>query len=230
MHLVHGLILALFLLSAGTTMAQEKGSLTDEFKGMSAKERSRIAKQEIADAQQDLVFQGSMARADSLARARQHELALEEYRKARGMRPYNVLPKVRIQDLEVLIAKQAAERSEVADDTTGSAVPPAPEPREVPRNVVVPVEKTRPVQREASPVNVAPRSPDPEPEVSDVPADGMVERNYREGRAIVTERTLVTEGKAVVYKRVGHPWGEVYYFKDGEAVPERIWKETFWGQ
>ena len=53
------------------------------------------------------------------------------------------------------------------------------------------------------------------------------ERIYKEGRAVVVERSTSVEGKAVIFRKVLHPWGEVMYFRDGASIPERIWIETF---
>ena len=42
--------------------AQDRGSLTDDFPGMSAKERARIAAKENAEAAKDAVYQALMTR------------------------------------------------------------------------------------------------------------------------------------------------------------------------
>jgi hypothetical protein len=70
-------------------------------------------------------------------------------------------------------------------------------------------------------------------EAGPVPIDrptGLEERTYKEGRAVVLERRLTTNGHDEIYRQVTHPWGEVMYFKDGLAVPARVWNEAFSGR
>jgi len=110
--------------------AQDRGSLTAEFARMSAKERARIAAKETDEAAKDAAFQAVMARAEQAFREGRYDDALHGYEEARVMRPYNVYPKVKIEDLRVLIAKRAA-----AIDTVPPAredLPPAPHPVEEP--------------------------------------------------------------------------------------------------
>ena len=111
--------------------AYGQNSLTDEFEGMSAKQRTQVAKQEQEVAANDPVFQKLMQEADSLARSRSYGAALDRYREARRQRPYNVRPKVRIQDLEDLIAKAAMEQAD-------EPIPAVPEAIHVPDDVASP--------------------------------------------------------------------------------------------
>jgi hypothetical protein len=60
-----------------------------------------------------------------------------------------------------------------------------------------------------------------------VQPDGLQERTYKEGNAVVLERRLVKEGRETIYRRVNHPWGAVVYFEDGLAIPARRWAEVF---
>ena len=53
------------------------------------------------------------------------------------------------------------------------------------------------------------------------------ERVYMEAGATVIERTVEDEGRNVVYKKVVHPWGQTFHFKDGLAISEREWKGRF---
>ena len=225
-----------FLTLSMVVQAYGQNSLTDDFEGMSAKQRSQVAKQEQEDAANDLVFQKLMHDADSLARSRSYEAALDRYRQARRQRPYNVRPKVRIQDLEDLIAKAAVEQA-------AEPVPPVPEVSlDVPEEVPAPMPVEQEPRPEVTPVTEAPGSrPVPErvvpagsePAVRPAAAEptrvlenGLHERTLREGQAIVIERTVVMDGNTTIYRKVKHPWGAIYYFKDGEPVSERIWTES----
>ena len=60
--------------------------------------------------------------------------------------------------------------------------------------------------------------------------DGLQERTFVEGRAIVIERRLVRGGVEAVFRKVSHPWGQVVHFRDGNAISEREWTSVFGGQ
>lgn len=240
-----GLLACLVWLWPGDATGQtERGSLTEAFPGLTAKERSRIAKQEEADAKADTAFQRLMAEGEAEARAGRIEEALSTYRKARSVRPYNVYPKVRIQDLEALLAQRGAEPAPAATPVP-AAVPLAPEPAPVPpvRSAPAPAPQ-RPATTTATtaepPVRSAPvRQPvhtsakpaatSPPPARTENLPDGIQEREYREGNAFVTERTVTTNGRSIVYKRVVHAWA-TYHFEDGKPIDERVWRERFGGR
>ena len=57
--------------------------------------------------------------------------------------------------------------------------------------------------------------------------DGLQERSFVEGRAVVLERRVVKEGVEAVYRKVTHPWGQVVHFRDGIAISEREWEAAF---
>jgi hypothetical protein len=159
------------------------------------------------------------------------------YEKARALRPYNVYPKVKIEDLNALLAKQAAAAPEedtdappvepVATKSTGTelAVPTAPFPAPAPTAIQVPppTETSVTPKIEEKPTITPPRE-EPTPLKK---AKGDIERRYKEGNAFVIERTVTVDGHLVVYKRVYHSYGQVFYFENGRAVDERVWKARF---
>jgi hypothetical protein len=220
-------------------MAQRDSSLTQDFAKLSAKERARIAAREEQDAAADTAFQARMKQAELRFQQGAFQDALSLYRQARSMRPYNVHPKVKIQDLEALVARQQAAEPLPAPV---SVIEP-PEPTGLPAPTVEPIV--------AEPAVVAPSLPrtDPAPVTSAPPkevierprvpvaqkaelpsppiVDGTQERTFKEGRAVVLERQVVQDGHASIWRMVTHPWGEVVYFKDGDPVPARTWKEQF---
>jgi hypothetical protein len=231
--------------------AQVDTSLTREFAGMSAKERSRLARKESEEAAQDAAFQAVMRDAEALFTAQRYDDALVRFEEARRMRPLNVYPKVKIQDLQALIAKRNADR-EAAQDTT---FPPTTPPQEMipSEQVPTPQPSTDPVPATPPVVQPTPRDtvmppparkqeaprPEPRPDRT-VPAtatpvvtpaptlpDGQQERTYKEGNAVVLERRLVKDGRETIYRRVNHPWGAVVYFEEGLAIPARRWAEVF---
>ena len=226
--------------------------MTTDFSRLSARERTRIARQEAEEAARDGAFQALMAHADELFRQQRYEDALERYQEARRMRPYNVYPPVKIQDLQALIARREAERSpeppplpapaplQVSDGPVGDDRPDAHQDEVVPVPVPIPATQstTPPAGREPSSPAVptdrvplqGPRRPAPDrPSVHAAPLHQAeaTERTYREGRAIVLERWRMEEGRAVEYRKVAHPWGEVVHFRDGRAISARAWEEAF---
>ena len=217
---------------------QDGESLTDEFPDLSAKERSRIAKREAVEASRDVAFQAVMRTADGLFQEQRYQEALERYKEARRMRPYNVHPKVKVQDLQALLEQRSAAAVGGAGEEDDLPIPPIQERDTVVREAerpevgtIAPVEVVRPnVDRRPpvrSPADMAvpgPRLPEPS---TPSRQEGLEERRYREGRADVLERRVTSDGQTVTYKRVRHPWGAVFHFKDGEAISNTAWDQVF---
>ncbi|MFZ1685873.1 MAG: hypothetical protein WAU70_00510 [Flavobacteriales bacterium] len=232
------LLLSTFVIAtASSVFAQEDASLTKEFAGLSAKERSKLAKQEVEDAAKDEVFKGMMDQAEVAFKAGRFDEARQHYADARERRPLNVYPKVKLEDLDVLIAKRAAEE---AARTVAAAPPPvvqrmdtAPAPlvitatkviNDAPAPVVIMKEAIPPDAPPPAPVKTVQKSAVEQPLPTPL-TEG--ERTYMEGNAKVLEITVNENKRMVVYKKVKHPWNQVYYFKDGESVGQRVWQERF---
>lgn len=241
-------LFSLFLiLSVVTGWAQGDSSLTRDFEHLSAKERARIAKKEQEESAKDPRYQAMMTEAEDLFRKQQYDDALVRYQEARNLRPLNVYPKVKIQDLQALIAKRDAEMMArtkvqaqppvpilVPPDTASKAAPPvtmevvavkevAPLPKPDTTKAVVRPKQATVVAKE-QPRKVTTTAP-VEP-VKAAGPDGVEERMYMEGRAVVLERKITNHGHIEVFRKVTHPWGQVNYFRDGIAISERVWKET----
>lgn len=251
------IILVLVLLQGMLCIAQRDSSLTDDFPKMSAKLRSKIAAKEQAEAANDAVFQELMRTAGDHFRNKEYRTALDVYRQARKRRPYNVHPKVKIHDLEALIAKEEAPKQPTPIETgpEPSSVPikkapatepspspiktgPPPDPIQVPeikveaeRNADQPEEaKPRPVQK-ITPKRPAPVGPTPgkaERKPIEQHQDLPIgERIFKEGTAVVTERVIEIESRVQVWRKVSSSWGEVRYFVDGIPTTLRDWEEVF---
>jgi len=248
---IRGSLLFLLLLATGGLFAQDT-SLTRDFARLNAKERARIAKQEQEGATNDVRYQEVMTRAEKAFQERRFEDALQLFKEARAVRPYNVYPKVKIQDLQALLDKRAAAAAEIERASVvvpeperpkevESPPPPiehAPKPevgvppvteQQVPVVTPIPTPTPNPVvertQRDETPVRPAPTPV--KVEHKDQVADGVEERVLREGRAVVLERRVTTNGHTEVFRRVSHPWGDVVHFKDGQPIPARAWTDTF---
>jgi hypothetical protein len=233
--------------------AQRDGkSLTKDFSKLSAKERSRIAEQETREAALDSGYQRVMHTADLAFQQERYEDALAAFQEARKLRPYNVYPKVKIQDLQALIKKKKEEAADQAAETPRTNPTPKPDPEPapaaIPASPQIPEEHPAPA---AEPADIAP-APQPSAEKPDtqrslpapVPpphqpatiqdpkaaAPPPGERIYKEAGAVVTERTVPDDGRIVTYKKVVHPWGQTFYFREGRAIPSRVWEERFNGE
>lgn len=238
------LIVLLFGLVAPVCVVAQPDQLTDEFSKLSPKERARIAKEEDANAAADAPFQALMAKAEELFRAKDFDGAMAVFKEARTLRPYNVYPKVKIEDLRVLIAKRDAEQASQAPpppppepvivqgspDPAPVKVEAEPTPTRVepePLRAPAPVKHSEPTHRPTPVVTKPTEKPvervaqhDPEPES---PLEEG-ERVYREGRSIVVETAASEDGRIIIYKKVSHPWGEEHFFREGLTISERAYK------
>lgn len=216
---------------SGPALAQ--GELTKDFGKLSAKERSRIAARENLEAAADSGYQALMHQADLSFQAGQYEAALAHYEQARTLRPYNVYPKVKIEDLQAMIRRRDAEQAApaplpaaTAEAPLEEAPPAAPVPSPVPASTEVPP----PVR----PVPVPPPAPTPRPvagtppESASPPAPAhLSERVYMEAGAVVIERIVREENRTETWRRVAHAWGGTFYFKDGLAISQFQWDQRF---
>ncbi|MEZ4758007.1 MAG: hypothetical protein R2817_14360 [Flavobacteriales bacterium] len=253
----HALLTLFMLVQAPLVLAQRDSSLTSAFARMSARERARVAREEEVAAAADPAFQALMQQGEEHFRAALYDEALASFQRARSMRPLNVHPKVKIQDLEALIARQqqaaaepspvevpvpALERPTVAPSDGGPPPVIAPSPPHEEQHAGPPAGTQEPVEAHPLPVTPMPtdgRSGGPEERVvtpppavrANVQAAPQEEgvRIFREGRAVVEERVVQEGDRLVAWRKVVHPWGEVVHFRDNEAVPARRWQERFGG-
>jgi hypothetical protein len=232
---------------------KDENSLTDEFPELSAKQRSRIAAKETEEAAQDKEYQRLMEAGEAAFRAGRLEEALGHYEAARVLRPYNVYPKVKIEDLKTMLKVRrpvaadtvvAAPSLTVQEQTPAPIAAPPPSPAQ-PAPVtasekpiappVTPVVTPPTEKRPEKPATRLPEKPKQRPVPVEEPSprkapDGLEERRYQEGRAFVIERTIAVEGRAMIYKQVSHPTGQVFYFEDGRSVDARVWQARFNGR
>lgn len=52
---------------------------------------------------------------------------------------------------------------------------------------------------------------------------GVTETVEKQGNKTITNRIVVQGDKGNAYRKVEHDWGGIFYFKNGEAVTERVW-------
>lgn len=243
--LITFLLVAVFQLSA---TAQE------EFAELSSKERISIAKEEEREAKKDAEFQKTMQEGHELFMQKHYLKAIRKYEKAQERRPYNVYPKVIISDIELsmadtLVTLRAAEELELPQE---KPEPNKPETKPVQKEVKPESDpnqridewerqerERRQKERDAREREAAEREiekanvegletlsiDDYQRELGSKFPTGVTETISKEGNKTITKRIVVKDGKGNEYKKVTHNWGGVFYFKNGEAVTERVWKQ-----
>jgi len=90
-----------------------------------------------------------------------------------------------------------------------------------PKDEVIPKKDiTQPRQEpKSTPISKAPSD-------TEIDLEDRVDKEvYKEANAVITKLTVVRSGNVDVYKKVYHQWGSVFYFKNGLAVTERMWKD-----
>lgn len=236
------------------------GTLTTGFDDLSPKERSKIAAIETKEAPEDKAYQAAMSEAEHAFQEGRYDDAMGSYGKARKLRPYNVYPKVKMEDLQALITKQAiakAASTAAAGPAMAIAAPSLPDPLTVTvADTLSNTISTAPILVMTTPIAVEPAIKDPvvpspaatvvpvnvtpvvarpsHPEVASKPMEevpkaptAVGERVFMERGAAVIERTVYESDRLVVYRRVAHKWGQVFYFKENRSITEREWKDRF---
>jgi hypothetical protein len=233
--LVRAFLSAGILCFSAPLSAQQEDPLNEGMSKLSPKERSKLAAKETTESESDSTYQEVMRQAETAFREDRYEDALAAYEQARKMRPYNVYPKVKIQDLQALLKSRSEEQQGQPDtaqpapqSTGGSPLPKitGTTPQEVP----VALEKPDPHPPTKPATTMPAEQQQPAHEVHAVPLPPAVvpgERVYVEGGAVVTERIIDEEGKMVVYKRVVQRSGQVIHFKDRLPIPAQTWDERF---
>ncbi len=240
------LLCLLFLGSfAVQVCAQAKGELTKDFDKLSPKERSKIAAQETQEAAADSTYQALMHQADQAFQAAHYEDALALYEQARVARPYNVYPKVKIQDLQALIRKRDLEKaakeptplpeSEAASvpdpapstdtapvrSTFQEALPKTPQASE-PAPVLSTSQEVLPAPPQASePVLTPVPRPEPPPAATKAPARVITPPQAK--HSTIGERVYVEAGAVVTERTVDDDGKTVIYRKVVHS-----WGQTFY--
>ncbi len=210
-------------------VSAQRESLTDEFAYLNAKERSKIAKQERIDAVEDTVFIKLMEGGEVLFREREYEAALEKFQAARKRRPYNVNPKVKIEDLEALLKQREEQQSQKMEvpspgETTGSK---NKGDQPILRKNTPP--EARSITASKQPIGVTSVMPDEElpPANPRNNSPDIEQRIFIQGTARVLERIVLDQNREATYRKVTHEWGAIYYFKGNNTITKRTWDEVF---
>lgn len=236
------------LFAPGITFGQEK------LAGLSAKERIDIAEKEETEAKTDSEFQQMMQIGHDLFKQRHYLKAIREYEKAQEKRPYNVYPKVIIADIELsmkdtlAVLRQQEQRELQNQDMERNETLQSPKPENNPEPESEAERQKRANQWERDERrkldSQREKEKEKEPEVSNTTGDivilsmddfqkelaekyptGITEEVIIDGNKTITKRVRVAGGKGDEYKRVEHGWGGVFFFKNGDAVTERVWKQ-----
>jgi hypothetical protein len=220
---------------------------------LSAKERFAIAENEKIEAATDVTFQQFMSEGHEYFSNKHYLKAIRSYEKAAEQRPYNVYPKVKISDIELsmkdtLEILREAEKKEQEKPT--EVKKPLPEPElveeKLPESMEETVDRLDEWEERERRKREAERNREKETPVQPVIVDGDVPQmsmdEYRkelgnsypngvtetvttEGNKTITTRIVVKDGKGDEYKKVEHNWGGIFFFKNGDAVTERVWNQ-----
>lgn len=242
---LYPLLFATALLTAPLVAEAQK-----DFADLSSRQRIQVAEQEQLEAAVDTDFQNLMERGHSLFQEKHYLKAVRVYEEARDKRPYNVYPKVKIADIELsmkdtLDLLKAEEKKEMAaerqrpDRASAEKDERIDESREdrlkkidnweekerdrMERERQKSKEKPEPVGEMGGDVRRVSLE-EYQKELAEKYPSGITEETLTEGNKTIVKRIVVREGKGNEYKRVEHSWGGVFYFKNGDAVTERVWK------
>lgn len=221
-----------------------------DLSSMSGRQRIQAAEKEQLEASADGEFQSLMDRGHELFREKQYLKAVRMYERAKEKRPLNVYPKVKITDIQLSMQDTldflAAEEKRTDDaDRRGDRVrsdrPDRPEESKEERLKKID-DWERKEREKLEQDRKRQSSPDTPPvsgsggdvkkvsleeyrkELAEKYPSGITEEVSTEGNKTIVKRIVVREGRGNEYKRVEHGWGGVFYFKNGDAVTERVWK------
>ncbi|MCA1752503.1 MAG: DUF1682 domain-containing protein [Flavobacteriales bacterium] len=244
---LHTILITAAMLTASTASIAQK-----DFSDLSSRQRIQVAEQEQLEAAVDTDFQNLMERGHSLFQEKHYLKAVRVYEEARDKRPYNVYPKVKIADIELsmkdtLDLLKAEEKKELAAERKRPQQKIEQEKDE--RNDESPEERMKKIdnweenerkrmERERQKKTDQPTPPgggsegdvkrvsleEYQKELAEKYPSGITEETLIEGNKTIVKRIVVREGEGNEYKRVEHNWGGVFYFKNGDAVTERVWK------
>lgn len=233
----------------GTFMAVPLVAQPD-FSNLSSRQRIAIAEKEQIEAATDEGFQDLMDKGHDLFKGKHYLKAIRAYEQAQNQRPYNVYPKVKITDielsmkdtLEVLRAAEKEEMKEQPKPQAQSAPDVAERPQETEKERMQRMDEWERKERERR-MAERERENKPREEVQTTGGDvrqvsleeyqkqlaekypsGITEETMTEGNKTIVKRVVVKDGKGNEYKRVEHSWGGVFFFKNGDAVTDRVWK------
>ncbi|NND77050.1 MAG: hypothetical protein HKN39_02565 [Flavobacteriales bacterium] len=240
----------IFILLFGTSI-----SFSQDLKGKSGREKSKIAKKERKEAKKDKEFVALMDSAHTLFADNKFDDALKIYEKAKARRPLNIYPKVKIEDIllakknydeDVMKAPEVPITPEVVDE---KGLPEIPEEDRIEKTYEEEIEKAEKVVKDEVPPppsvvkdkkedaskldvrNEEGLKPMTEKEIREelgrTYEDGIYEYTFEEGKKTITERIIVKNGLGDLYRKVVHQWGGKFYFKNNNSISENTWMQTY---
>ena len=217
--------LSSLLCTAVLSAFAQRESLTDEFAYLTAKERSKIAKQERIDAIEDTIFLRFMQEGETLFRERSYEDALTKFKAARNRRPYNVNPKVKIEDLEALLLQREKQTTKQTVPTITRGTTSTDQKAVLQTSALPSISSVTRTQ----PAGITAILPDEELPPSDPRSLGLniEQRVFIQGTARVLERVVHLDNRDDIYRKVTHEWGAIYYFKGSNTITKRTWDKAF---
>ena len=214
---------------------------------MTANQKIKLAKKEQKAAKKDPEYLKLMEEALALFQDGKFDEAKNLYTAAHNRRPDNVYPMVMLDDIEVamnmpiveeiveeviieetvveeitpIIEEENAEVVEeikVVEDEKVEEIAVEPEP------IVVPIATEKKLEEEKKEITVNEKVVIEHP-VKVYDEDGVYKEDLKEGNATINQVTIVEKGVAVVFRKVSHPWGAVYFFQNGDPITKSEWNK-----
>lgn len=212
---------------------------------MTANQKIKLAKKEQKAAKKDPEYLKLMEEALALFQDGKFDEAKNLYTAAHNRRPDNVYPMVMLDDIEVAmnmpIVEEIVEEVIIEEPITVEVAPEIVEEKieiveEVikeekveeiavePEPIVVPIATEKKLEEEKKEITVNEKVVIEHP-VKVYDEDGVYKEDLKEGNATINQVTIVEKGVAVVFRKVSHPWGAVYFFQNGDPITKSEWNK-----
>ena len=216
----------------------------DNWSGLSANQKIKIAKKEQKAAKKDKEYLQLMDEALQLFQNKEFEAAQEKYEAAHLRRPDNVYPMVMLDDIQIaletieeetvivkeeipeeipIIQPELIEKEEIAEEKPiePKVDPQVQEPINLPKDPEIEIAETQKPSLSPEPKVVIKQEPKVYLE------DGTYFKNFKEGSANVEEIEIIEKGVKTSYRKVSHSWGAVYYFKNKDSITKEEWIKVY---
>lgn len=213
---------------------------------MSANQKIKLAKKEQKAAKKDPEYLKMMDEALALFQEGKFEESKNLYTAAHNRRPDNVYPMVMLDDISVamtLPVEEVVVEEIILDETSVEEIAPEieiieevevveevkiieeEEVEEIAidnRAIVVPVDTEIKIEKEKKEVVNNEKVVIAHP-VKVYEEDGIYKEELKEGSATITQVTIVEKGVAVVFRKVSHSWGAIYFFQNDDPITRAEW-------
>lgn len=214
---------------------------------MSPKQKIKLAKKEQKAAKKDPEYLKLMDEALILFQDGKYNEAKVLYNTAHNRRPDNVYPMVMLDDIEVaitlpkeeLVVEEIIQKEIIVENIAPQIIEEKVEVEEEVNvieevknedialevtPIVVPVDTEIKLEEEKKEVVATEKVVITHP-IKMYKEDGIYSEDLKEGNATIHQITFVEKGVSVVFRKVSHPWGAVYFFQNGDPITKAEWNK-----